>query len=130
VGRSCDVDRMLRGVKVPADTSRGGITAILEVGAYQEVSMSHFNAMPRPTTLLVSGDEINFVRKAESQDDVFARDKLLVAAAGSLALAAKQLREKRNMVDTAVDDIAAQLAALDPAIRSAVVTRLTRYPVK
>ena len=76
VGRSCYGDRMFPAVKVPADISRGDIMAILDVGAYQEVSMSNFNAMPRPATLLVTGDKVNVIRKAESQDDVFARDEL------------------------------------------------------
>jgi diaminopimelate decarboxylase len=74
VGRSCYGDRMFPMIKVPGDLVPGDIMAILDVGAYQEVSMSNFNAMPRPATLLVSGDKISIIRQAETQEDVFKRD--------------------------------------------------------
>jgi len=74
VGRSCYGDRMFPMIKVPGDLVPGDIMAMLDVGAYQEVSMSNFNAMPRPATLMVSGDKIEVIRRAETQDDVFRRD--------------------------------------------------------
>lgn len=76
VGRSCYGDRMFPTIKVPQDLVPGDIMAILDVGAYQEVSMSNFNAMPRPATLLVSGDKISVIRRAETQEDVFKRDEV------------------------------------------------------
>ena len=74
VGRSCYGDRMFPAIMLPGDLAVGDIMAILDVGAYQEVSMSNFNAMPRPATMLVSGDEISIIRRAETQEDVFNRD--------------------------------------------------------
>ena len=74
VGRSCYGDRMFPAIMVPGDLEPGDIMAILDVGAYQEVSMSNFNAMPRPATLLVNGDRISIIRQAETQEDVFKRD--------------------------------------------------------
>lgn len=74
VGRSCYGDRLFPAIMVPGDLAPGDIMAILDVGAYQEVSMSNFNAMPRPATLLVSGDQISVIRRSETQDDVFRRD--------------------------------------------------------
>ena len=56
--------------------------------------------------------------------DRFLRAALLVAAAAALALAAAQLREKRQEVSSTVDDIEGQVAALDPATRAAVLARL------
>ena len=50
---------------------------------------------------------------------------LLIAAAVALAIAAAQVREKRDLAIATVDDIEAQLAALDPATRAAVVSRLS-----
>jgi len=50
---------------------------------------------------------------------------LLIGAAVALAIAASQVREKRNLAIATVDDIEAQLAALDPATRAAVVSRLS-----
>ena len=59
---------------IPGGLKIGDIMAMLDVGAYQEVSMSNFNAMPRPATLLVNQDKISVIRKAETQEDVFQRD--------------------------------------------------------
>ena len=50
---------------------------------------------------------------------------LLVAATVALAIAASQVREKRDLAIATVDDIEGQLAALDPATRAAVVSRLS-----
>ncbi len=36
----------------------------------------NFNAMPRPATLLVTGDRISVIRRAETQEDVFRRDEI------------------------------------------------------
>jgi hypothetical protein len=55
---------------------------------------------------------------------------LLVAAAVALTVAASQVREKRTLALSTVDDIEAQLAALDPATRAAVLTRLSVDAVK
>lgn len=74
VGRSCYGDRLIPTVKLPANMAPGDLLALLDVGAYQEVSMSNFNAMPRPATLLVTGNRVSLIRRAESQEDVFARD--------------------------------------------------------
>jgi diaminopimelate decarboxylase len=76
VGRSCYGDRLIPTVKLPADMEPGDLLALLDVGAYQEVSMSNFNAMPRPATLLVTGSGVSMIRRAESQEEVFARDVL------------------------------------------------------
>ena len=49
---------------------------------------------------------------------------LLIAAAALLAVAASQVRDKRGLALATVDDIEAQLGALDPATRAAVLARL------
>lgn len=74
LGRSCYGDRLIPAVQLPDDLVPGDLLAMLDVGAYQEVSMSNFNAMPRPATLLVTGDRVSVVRRAEQQHEVFARD--------------------------------------------------------
>jgi len=73
IGRSCYGDRLMPAVPVP-EVAVGDILALLDTGAYQEVSMSNFNAIPRPATLLVSGGNAAVIRRAESQDEVFRRD--------------------------------------------------------
>jgi len=72
-GRSCFGDRLLPTVRIP-DIQHGDIIALLDTGAYQEVSASNFNAMPRPATILVHGGEAEVIRRAETLDEVFQRD--------------------------------------------------------
>ena len=58
------------------------------------------------------------------------RAALLVAAAVVLAAAAAQLREKEQTAKLTVDNIQAQLDALDPVTRAAVIARLSSDEVK
>lgn len=74
LGRSCYGDRLFPAVMVPSGLEIGDIMAMLDVGAYREVSMSNFNAMPRPATLLVNQDKVSVIRQAETEEDVFRRD--------------------------------------------------------
>ncbi len=73
VGRSCFADRFIPEVRIP-DVVKGDIIAILDTGAYQEVSASNFNAMPRPATILVNGGSAEVIKRAETADEVFSRD--------------------------------------------------------
>jgi len=73
VGHSCYGDRILPIVRVP-DVKTGDLIALLDMGAYQEVSASNFNALPRPATVLVNGSEAEIIRRAETIEDVFRRD--------------------------------------------------------
>ena len=73
VGHSCYGDRILPIVHVP-DVKTGDLIAMLDMGAYQEVSACNFNALPRPATLLVNGNEAEIIRRAETLEDVFRRD--------------------------------------------------------
>ena len=50
---------------------------------------------------------------------------LLAAAAGLLAFAAKELREKKETVDLTVRQIEDAISALAPGTRAAVIARLT-----
>lgn len=73
VGRSCYGDRLMPTVPVP-DVDTGDILALLDTGAYQEVSMSNFNAIPRPATVLVRGDRATLIRRRETEEEMFVRD--------------------------------------------------------
>ena len=73
VGRSCFADRMIPEVSLP-EVEPGDILAILDTGAYQEVSACNFNALPRPATILVNGDKAEIIKRAETVEDVFKRD--------------------------------------------------------
>ena len=73
IGRSCYGDRLMPTVPIP-DVEVGDILALLDTGAYQEVSMSNFNAIPRPATVLVTGDSAAIIRRRETEEDVLRRD--------------------------------------------------------
>jgi diaminopimelate decarboxylase len=73
VGRSCYGDRLMPAVPIPK-VEVGDILALFDTGAYQEVSMSNFDAIPRPATMLVTGNRISVIRGRETEDDVFRRD--------------------------------------------------------
>jgi diaminopimelate decarboxylase len=73
IGRSCYGDRLMPTVPIP-EVEVGDILALFDTGAYQEVSMSNFNAIPRPATVLVTGDQPAIVRRRETEEDVFGRD--------------------------------------------------------
>lgn len=54
----------------------GDVVACLDTGAYQDGSTSNFNAMPRPATVLVTGDNAFVIKAAETLEDVLARERL------------------------------------------------------
>jgi len=58
------------------------------------------------------------------------RAVLLIAAAAVLTAAAVQLRDKRQTAELTVENIRAQLDALDPVTRAAVVAQLSSDEVK
>lgn len=73
VGISCGFDVLVQDALLPA-LARGDLLAFLDTGAYQDSGSNNFNAMPRPATVLVHGDEAEVVKRAETVADVFHRD--------------------------------------------------------
>jgi diaminopimelate decarboxylase len=73
VGMSCGFDVIGSAIELP-EVVVGDVVAILDTGAYQDAASSNFNALPRPATILVHGDEAEVVKRAETVDDVFRRD--------------------------------------------------------
>ncbi len=75
----CDVysygDRLMPIVPIP-EVEVEDILALLDTGAYQGVSMSNFNAIPRPASVLVTGDRTSVIRQGESEEDVLRRDRI------------------------------------------------------
>ena len=63
--RSCYGDRLMPTIPIPKDVAVVDIFTMLDTAAYEEVSMSQFNAMPRPATLLVNKDVIASIRQVE-----------------------------------------------------------------
>ncbi|MFF5234823.1 diaminopimelate decarboxylase family protein [Dactylosporangium sp. NPDC000521] len=75
-GSSCGFDIIAAGVTVPGDIAPGDLVALLNTGAYVETQTTNFNAFPRPATVLVSGDLVEVIRRAETPAEVFARDRI------------------------------------------------------
>lgn len=73
VGHSCYADQIVLGARLP-EVVPGDVIALLETGAYQESSASNFNALARPATVLVSGERAKVIKRAETVEDVYARD--------------------------------------------------------
>jgi diaminopimelate decarboxylase len=75
VGMSCGFDVIAPEARLP-DVSPGDVLAFLDTGAYQDACASNFNGLPRPATVLVHGAEAEVVKRAETVDEVFARDAI------------------------------------------------------
>ena len=73
VGCSCGFDVLAHQVSLPA-LEPGDTLAFLDTGAYEDACAANFNALPRPAIALVTGAEAEIVRRAETVEDVFARD--------------------------------------------------------
>jgi diaminopimelate decarboxylase len=73
VGCSCGFDVLVADANLP-EVGPGDVIALLDTGAYQESLATNFNALPRPATVLVSGDRSEVIRRREREDEVFARD--------------------------------------------------------
>ena len=73
VGITCNYECMAEQVPVPM-LENEDILAFLNTGSYVEVYACNFNALPRPGMVLVSGDEAELVKRAETIEDVFSRD--------------------------------------------------------
>lgn len=82
VGISCGFDLMVPAEPLP-ELDDGEIVAFLDTGAYQDASAANFNALPRPATVLVRGSEAEIVKRAETFDDVFARDVVPARLSGN-----------------------------------------------
>jgi diaminopimelate decarboxylase len=75
VGHSCFADIINMGARLP-EVEPGDVIAFLETGAYQESSSSNFNALPRPGSLLVHEGDVEVIKRAETVEDVWARDEV------------------------------------------------------
>jgi diaminopimelate decarboxylase len=73
VGQTCNAEILTHQLPAPL-LERGDVVAFLNTGAYGEPNAANFNALPRPGMVLVNGDRAELIRRAETVDDVFARD--------------------------------------------------------
>ena len=75
VGISCGFDVIVHQASLP-DVRPGDVIAFLDTGAYQEACSNNFNALPRPATVLVHGENAEIIKRSETVDDVFRRDTI------------------------------------------------------
>ena len=73
VGQTCNAEILTHQLPAPL-LEASDLVAFLNTGAYGEPNAANFNALPRPGMVLVNGDQSALVRRAETVDDVFARD--------------------------------------------------------
>jgi diaminopimelate decarboxylase len=76
VGVSCGFDTITPSARLPSGIAAGDVIAFLATGAYEETLAGNFNSMPRPASVLVSGDRAELVRRSETLADVTRRDRL------------------------------------------------------
>ena len=72
-GITCNYECLVEQAPVP-EIEPGDILTFLNTGSYIEPYTCNFNALPRPGMLLVSGASAEWVKRPETQDEVFARD--------------------------------------------------------
>ena len=65
--------------------------ALLDTGAYQDACAANFNALPRPGTVMVSGDQAEWIKRPETVAEVFARDIVPERLAMSVTITAGEL---------------------------------------
>jgi diaminopimelate decarboxylase len=82
-GISCGFD-LLVPTKPQPRVVAGETLAVLDTGAYQDATANNFNAMPRPASVLVSGNESRLIRRPETLDDIMARDVVVDPRPGDL----------------------------------------------
>jgi diaminopimelate decarboxylase len=73
VGMACSMDRLIAQADVPV-LEAGDLVAFLDTGAYQDAVSCNRNLLGRPATVLIRGAQHEIVKRAETLDDVLARD--------------------------------------------------------
>jgi diaminopimelate decarboxylase len=73
VGATCNYECLYEQVPVP-ELELGDVIALLNTGSYIEPYTCNFNALPRPGTVLVSGDRADLIKRHETVEEVFSRD--------------------------------------------------------
>ncbi len=75
VGLTCNLEVLFYQVDVP-ELEVGDTIALLNTGSYIEPCAQNFNALPRPGTVLVCGNQADVIKRHETVDDVFTRDSI------------------------------------------------------
>lgn len=74
VGAVCESSDVFGRERQLGDLRPGDLLAILDTGAYGYVMSSNYNMRPRPAEVVVEGDEYRVVRKAETREELVAKE--------------------------------------------------------
>src|SRR5690606_16591455 len=84
VGKHCESgDIVVDHEYLPADVAPGDILAVPATGAYCASLSSHYNHVPRPPVVALSGGSSRVIVRGESIDDLLARDAGISANEGA-----------------------------------------------
>ena len=76
VGPLCDgADILSRNTKIEP-IYKGDLLALLDVGAYTESTLCHFNSEPRPASILVNNDKAEIISRRETVQDIVSTQKI------------------------------------------------------
>ena len=78
VGPSCYEDLLAWGRPLPR-METGDLIGFLDAGGYSEAFASNVNAIPRPAAVLVSGSRAELIKRRETPQDIFGRDRMPAA---------------------------------------------------
>lgn len=70
VGPVCETGDFLAKDRALPPMQRSDLMAIFTAGAYAMVMASQYNSRPRPPEVLVSGDQVELIRRRETYDDL------------------------------------------------------------
>ncbi len=74
VGSSCNTDRLVPDALVPKDVKADDLIVFVDTAAYNVPMSGNFNASARPGMVLVNGEDIDWIKKPETIEDVFKFD--------------------------------------------------------
>jgi diaminopimelate decarboxylase len=75
-GPLCNAADILAAERPIPEVKQGDLIAFLNMGAYNEAFANQANAMPRSPTVLVNGKNVAVIRRRETLQDLFSRDRV------------------------------------------------------
>lgn len=74
VGPICESGDYLAKDRALPPVARGDLLCVFGAGAYGMVMASHYNAVPNPAEVLISGDRATLIRRRETYEDLIAAE--------------------------------------------------------
>jgi diaminopimelate decarboxylase len=74
VGPICETGDYFALDRALPPVTRGDLLCVFSAGAYGIVMASHYNAVPKPAEVLISGDQATLIRRRETYEDLIAAE--------------------------------------------------------